>query len=88
MKLPVIRVLPLVFALLLPTAALAQAPADSAPMGSLAAAHAGTKGGSKGRARPAKKPKAKPKAKRAGKPSKIPKAKSGKKAAPKADFTR
>ena len=87
MKLPVIRVLPLVFALLVPTAALAQAPADSAPLGSTAAAHAG-KGGTKGRARPAKKPKAKSKAKRAGKPSKTPKAKSGKKATPKADSTR
>jgi hypothetical protein len=82
MKLPVVPVLPIVFALLLPTAALAQAPVGSARMGSTAAVHAGSKGGAKGRAKPAKKPKAKVKAKRARTPGKTPKAKSGKKAAP------
>ena len=82
MKLPVIRVLPIVLTLLLPSAALAQAPRDSAPMGSTAAAHTGNKAGAKGRARPAKKPKAKAKAKRARTPGKTPKVKSGKKAAP------
>ena len=80
MKLPVIRVLPIVFTLLLPSAALAHAPTGSAPMGSTAAVHAGSKAGAKGRARPAKKPKAKPKAKHARTPGKTSKTKSGKKA--------
>jgi len=83
MKLPVVRVLPLVFALLMPTVALAGVAEDSAPIGGTAAAHAGSKGGAKGRAKPAKKPKAKAKAKRAKTPGKATKAKSGKKAAPK-----
>jgi hypothetical protein len=84
MKLPVVRVLPVVFALLMPTIALAEVPADAAPMGSMAAAtHAGSKGVAKGRARPAKKPKAKAKAKRAKPAGKATKVKSGKKAAPK-----
>jgi hypothetical protein len=83
MKLPVVRVLPVVFALLMPTAALAEVPADAAPMGSTAASHAGSKGVAKGRARPAKKPKAKAKAKRAKPAGKATKVKSGKKAAPK-----
>ena len=76
MKLPV---LPIVFALLLPTAALAQAPVGSARMGSTAAVHAGSEGAAKGRAKPAKKPKAKAKAKRARTPGKTPKVKSGEK---------
>jgi hypothetical protein len=83
MKLPLVRVLPVVFALLIPTAALAEAPVDSAPMGTTAAAHAGARGGAKGRAKPAKKPKTKSKAKRARPAGKAPKAKSGKKAASK-----
>ncbi len=82
MKLSVVRVLPLVFALLMPTTALAEVSADAAPMGRAAAAHADRKGGAKGRAKPAKKPKAKAKAKRAKTPGKATKAKSGKKAAP------
>lgn len=84
MKLPFVRVLPVVFALLMPTVALAETPADSAPMGSTAAAHTGAKGGAKGHAKPAKKSKPKSsKAKRAKTPSKTLKSKSGKKAAPK-----
>jgi hypothetical protein len=81
MKLPFVRVLPVVFALLMPATALAEAPADSAPMGTTAS-HAGAK--AKGHAKPAKKSKPKSKAKRAKTPSKSPKAKSSaKKAAPK-----
>ena len=78
MKFPLARVLPVVFALLLPTTVLAQAPADTA-QGSTATAHDGHKGGPKGHPKPAKKPKPKSKAKRA----KTPKAKAGKKAAAK-----
>ena len=59
MKLPFVRVLPVVFALLMPTVALAETPADSAPMGSTAAAHTGAKSGAKGHAKPTKKSKAK-----------------------------
>ena len=88
MKLPVVRVLPIVFALLLPSAALAQAPAGSATMGSTAAVHAGSKASTRGRARPAKKPKAKAKAKRARTPGKAPKTKSGKKPHRGADLAR
>jgi hypothetical protein len=80
MKLPVIRVLPIVLTLLLPSAALAQAPAGSARTGSTAAVHAGSKAGAKGRTRPVKKPKAKAKAKHARTPGKTSKTKSGKKA--------
>lgn len=82
MKLPVVRVLPVVFALLMPSAALAGVSPDPAPMGATAAAHADRKGGAKARAKPAKKPKAKAKAKRAKTPAKATKAKPGKKAAP------
>ena len=81
MKLPFVRILPVVFALMIPTAALAEPPADAAPMGSTAATHAGAKGAAKGHAKPAKKSKSK--SKRAKTPSKSPKAKSGKKAATK-----
>lgn len=83
MKLPFVRVLPVVLALMFPTAALAEVPADSAPMGSTAATHAGAKDRTKARAKPAKKPKTKSKAKRAKTPTKAPKSKSGKKAAAK-----
>jgi hypothetical protein len=80
MKLPLARVLPVLFALLLPSAALAQSPADGAPTGTTA--HADRKSGARAHAKTTKKPKAKAKTKRARTPGKA-KAKSGKKSTPK-----